>query len=378
LIATGTQTAVRRICAPEVSFDVDENRICPGGLVTLLPSINNAPNDSSLSVLWRFPGGTPATSTLLRPTVSYAAEGNYNVEFVAFNRAGRDSVTRTNAVFVSANTPAYVALRGDVEGFEDAAFPQVGSSAFSSWTLEGGSSGWTASTIAAQTGSRALRIFAGGQASGSTVSAITPKIDLTGTTTNVVLRYKYAAARRSSSNTDILKIYTSVNCGKTFGIRVQRRGTTGAFAAYTTQSFFPGSFRPQAADWRTETISLQALAGQDDVRIKFELNAGGGNNFYIDSLTIFDPTLTSVQAVSSRQLIVAPNPAEEAAQVTLPKVGAYTFQLLDVFGRLVGSGKGEDNVFTIPVHGYAAGAYVLRVQQAGHMYHHRLLVEAGK
>jgi len=53
---------------------------------------------SSNSRLWTFQGGTPATSTLANPQVSYAAAGSYDVKLVVSNAAGADSVTLSNFV----------------------------------------------------------------------------------------------------------------------------------------------------------------------------------------------------------------------------------------------------------------------------------------
>lgn len=52
---------------------------------------------------WTFAGGTPATSTLQNPVVSYAAVGTYDVTLKVTNPAGNNTVTKT--AFISVVTP---------------------------------------------------------------------------------------------------------------------------------------------------------------------------------------------------------------------------------------------------------------------------------
>jgi PKD repeat protein len=60
--------------------------------------------------LWTFQGGTPATSTLANPQVSYAAAGSYYVKLVVSNAAGADSVTLSNFVNIIAAPVSNVSL----------------------------------------------------------------------------------------------------------------------------------------------------------------------------------------------------------------------------------------------------------------------------
>lgn len=65
---------------------------------------NSSTNASSY--VWTFAGGTPASSTAVFPVVSYATPGTYSVKLRAQNAAGRDSLTRTGYITVSATSPS--------------------------------------------------------------------------------------------------------------------------------------------------------------------------------------------------------------------------------------------------------------------------------
>ena len=71
-------------------FDSD-TLICPGGSLTFTDqSFNNI-----TSWQWSFPGGTPATSNLQNPTVTYPVAGSYDVTLIVTNAQGADTLSRS-------------------------------------------------------------------------------------------------------------------------------------------------------------------------------------------------------------------------------------------------------------------------------------------
>jgi subtilisin-like proprotein convertase family protein len=55
---------------------------------------------AAISWLWTFEGGTPATSTAQNPTVTYTADGSYDVTLVATNTFGVDTITKPDYISV--------------------------------------------------------------------------------------------------------------------------------------------------------------------------------------------------------------------------------------------------------------------------------------
>lgn len=68
-------------------------------------SFSNSSTDAT-SYVWTFTGGTPASSTAVFPVVTYATPGTYAVKLRAQSAAGRDSLTRTGYITVSATGPS--------------------------------------------------------------------------------------------------------------------------------------------------------------------------------------------------------------------------------------------------------------------------------
>lgn len=91
---------------PIADFDASSKGGCPGITITFT---NFSANSTSWS--WTFPGGTPSSSTVKNPTVTYSTQGNYNVTLVATSAAGSSTKVRNGLISISGqsiNTFPYV------------------------------------------------------------------------------------------------------------------------------------------------------------------------------------------------------------------------------------------------------------------------------
>lgn len=92
---------------PFANFAGDTLSGCPGFNVQFSDSTTNSPTSWN----WSFPGGTPATSTLQNPVVTYNTPGTYNkVTLVVTNAFGTDSVTKLSYIAVSPLTTPTISL----------------------------------------------------------------------------------------------------------------------------------------------------------------------------------------------------------------------------------------------------------------------------
>jgi hypothetical protein len=267
---------------------------------------------------------------------------------------------------------------GDAEDFEETQFPQVGPSVFSNWIFDGGPAGWKARTLAGYSGTHSLNINAAFQTRGVPVSAITPRFDLSKAGRNAYLQYKYAAARKTAGSSDAFKVYTSINCDKSYSLKVQRMAASAQpYSAYTVPGVITGNYIAKPNDWRTERIPVGNLSGLSDVRFKFELTPNGGNNFYLDSLVILDSTqVTATRAsIGAVSMQIVPNPAASHAEVFLPQMADYKYVVQDIVSKQVVAGSGRAGSFVLDTHNWTAGPYLITVTANGKTYHQRLLVQ---
>ncbi len=87
-------------CPPASNFYASTTQVCSGGTVTFTDISTNHPTSWS----WSFPGGTPSTSTLEHPTVTYSTLGTYAVTLTATNANGSDAETKT--AYINVGVPA--------------------------------------------------------------------------------------------------------------------------------------------------------------------------------------------------------------------------------------------------------------------------------
>ena len=92
---------------PVAAFSASSVQVCAGGSVTFSSQSTGSPTAYS----WSFPGGMPATSTALNPTVTYAAAGTYDASLTVSNSTGQSTLTKTAYINV-AGQPAAPATTG--------------------------------------------------------------------------------------------------------------------------------------------------------------------------------------------------------------------------------------------------------------------------
>jgi PKD repeat protein/photosystem II stability/assembly factor-like uncharacterized protein len=92
---------------PFANFKADSTGGCPGLTVQFSDSTKNNPT----SWFWTFPGGSPSTSTLQNPVVTYSTPGLYhNVSLVVSNSFGTDSITKLGYIGISPDFDPIVSL----------------------------------------------------------------------------------------------------------------------------------------------------------------------------------------------------------------------------------------------------------------------------
>jgi|GEM_PF-529992 len=93
------------LVAPVAAFSASSTTIQQGESITFTDSSSQEP----ISWAWTFPGGTPTSSTMQNPLISYNSAGIFDVTLVATNSAGSD--TETKSGFITVN-PAIAPIAG--------------------------------------------------------------------------------------------------------------------------------------------------------------------------------------------------------------------------------------------------------------------------
>ncbi len=128
---------------PSANISADNTAICAQETV----SFSDVSGNDVTSWNWSFPGGTPSTSTLQNPVVSYNQAGTYDVSLTITNRSGSDTQTFDN----------YVAVTGTPEA--DYEFTQDGNRLNLMNLTAGTSTLWTISDGTSYTTSEVSHVF---------------------------------------------------------------------------------------------------------------------------------------------------------------------------------------------------------------------------
>lgn len=372
LNATGANNNPQVVCAPVANFlPNDKSFVCAGGSV-MFTSITS--NGQATSWSWSFPGGTPNTSTDSIPTIVYNTPGTYAVTLIASNQAGSNTITRTAHVQVSPTTATHNSGNYS-EGMENAT---TFTADYTIVNPQGNA--WTRITTSAATGSASLKLTNTSSMAGTTDEFVGPSINLSAIN-SPVFTFKVAYRQRTSSNIDRLRVYTSTNCGQTWGQRYSKSGATLSTGVTNNTS----NWTPSSSEWRTETVTLpSSVANNPNVRFKFVLDSDGGNNIYIDDINITGVTGIDAPDAGIQQFAVYPNPLQDNSVVTfsLDDAQQVSLQLFDMSGRIVMNmytgelSAGEHQFPVQTAEKLSSGMYFVRLTTAeGRMVTQKLIAE---
>jgi PKD repeat protein len=357
LMATGITPPAQ--CAPSALFKSDKQIICMGQTISYTDQSNIA---SPTSWAWNFEGGTPNTSSVQNPTITYNSPGTYSVQLISSNLVGNSTPEVKVGYVIVLPAPTSTAI---YESFETGTLPN------SIWMVRNSSASntnWQQTTNAAASGNHSAFISQTITAV-STVDLYSPAYDLT-SMPNVALTFKWAGAERDTTthaSFDSFSVFFSTDCGVSWIPRFNKQLKVGNIGL---SGIVNGNFYPTPSQFRQEVINLGSLASSTNAvfRIRFTSESGESNNFYIDDINL--STITSLKETTGSLLNfeLFPNPATENVTVALdlPEDKKIEITLVDILGRTVSyidpqtltNGNHEIN---IAVSDLAKGVYFVQI-----------------
>jgi PKD repeat protein len=283
------ETPISSLRSLAANFAADNTTPCSGASITF----SNLSTGTYTSSAWSFPGGNPSSSTASNPVVTYATPGLYTVSLTVTGPTGSSTETKTNYI-----NAAGLALPVS-QNFESAVFPPTN---------------WTNNDATSNAGSWALYTGVGGfgnsnysmyfdnysvDANGAYDEFRSINIDMSGVTGGA-LTFDLAYQPYSlTSYIDSMQVLVSTNCGATFSSVYLKSGAALATVTGTNTS----EFVPSATQWRTESINMNAFAGQN-VMVAFRNIGHYGNNIYIDNIQLLgnapcNLSMTSIETQTS-------------------------------------------------------------------------------
>jgi hypothetical protein len=363
LLATGVVNPPS--CTPTALLASPKNIVCVNEIV----QFNDISEDGAPTAWnWTFTGGTPSTSTLKDPVVTYATPGKYTVSLTVTNSAGSNSITLSNYVSVKSSVNPYFNLTW-VESFESGSIPGVVSiidydqNPFKPFIGRG--SHLNNCLVLEKVNNNAI---------GDIDEIITPAISTLGGA-NLNLYFDYAFAAQANDNSDELEVFVSRDCGENWNRRRFYNSGRLRTVANTTGNFVPG-----AADWATETINFDAYIQNEPILIKFLFNNDGGNNFYIDNIRFGQGTDVSLAEFGASDLKIYPNPSQGNLNIKLSDLldRRLNIEIVDLSGRLVYSNSLQTESSSLDLElnlSLTPGLYLINIKGENTSISEKLIIE---
>jgi len=358
-------------CPPKANFIANKQVICVNQPVSYT-DMSSISTPTAWS--WNFQGGTPSTSSVQNPTVSYSSAGTYSVQLTASNGNGNTAEVKVNYITVIA-APVTSSLQ---EGFEGGAIPN---NTWSVKNLAALNSNWQQTSAAASSGSKSARVNQSIEA-GTTVELYSPSYNFAGMP-GVAMTMKWAGSERNTSTTssyDVFSVQISTNCGQSWLPRITRNIKTGSVGVSPSVT---NNFIPDPTQFYMENINVAGFVNEPNVMFKFKFTAetGSSNNFYIDDINITSATgVVEIPLVSNIQ--VFPNPATDRITIEFDLTDNKEIEMgvKDVLGRTVKTGAKENLVaghhrVQLPLTDLAKGVYFVSIRSNAQTVTKKIIVE---
>jgi PKD repeat protein len=332
------------LCIPVADFSANRKTTCIDQLVQFSDASWNATIDDWA---WTFEGGTPASSTSMNPSVSFATPGYKTITLTVTNAAGSGTESRSGYVYIS---PLWADISGpgllDLEDGKANWFivnnPEENHAKF---TLTNGT-GFNSSRAFklnnyknVQFADFATDNYFYNQRLGKTIDElISPSFDLRYTTgVTVTFKYAYASnATQADQIEEVLKVYSSKNCGDSWTTRKTINGTDLVTAGYAGFADYTPSSNGEYVE---ASFTYVPTSADEHTRFKFEFEASDlSSNLYIDDIFVSGTLSLTSEEISGLDMTVYPNPTVngEAIKVSyFANDNDVTFTLRDVQGKVL-------------------------------------------
>ncbi len=284
--------------APTASFTSNKTTVCPGQTVIFADASTGNPS----SWIWTFAGGTPSTSAVQNPTITYNTPGTYSVSLTASNSIGSNTYSVTGYITVSSTSSLPL-----TQDFQSVTFPPT------NWSIvDSGTDGvkWQLSTSAGQASTQSALFDNFTTDVTGTKDEIKTFVNLTGFTSASMTFYRAYGQTFNAPNIDTLEVRVSTNCGTTSTQTYYRGGSQIA----TGNGDGVSIFIPTAAQWNQDTVDLTPYVGNASVMVSIINRSHYGDGMYLDNINITGvtsaaptATINSVSTACTGQAIALTN-----------------------------------------------------------------------
>jgi len=361
------------------------NVVCNGSVTPTINVFNNGVTPlTSLDVLYNIDGAanqtytwtgnlasfTPTSITLPASTIATAGSHYVSASLSNPNAGLVDNNLLNNTAKIYFGVPVAPVGGNVVQDFSLTTFPPA------NWMRvdqDGNSVGWSRSTTS-NGGAGSAKMDYYNSPGGNIDNLYISPIDMTGTT-NADLTFDVAHRQYSADYNDMLNVEASSDCGLTWTNVWSKSGAQLA----TVAGYLTSAFTPTLTQWRAETASLSAFAGQSNVIVRFNAVSAYGNNAYVDNVNV--TTTTGIKTILNENAMSI-NPSVTSGTIlvktSFDTPQNVTIKITDVLGREIKS-ISKNNIsndsFTIDLSAEANGAYFVNMIAGSETYSKKIVKE---
>jgi len=323
LIATGVLNTPVTLC--KANFASSKTVVCQNSS-NVISFTNTSYNGTFTNTEWTFPGGTPAASTANNPLVTYATAGKYDVSLKVINGTDSMTITKPNYISVLPNTGGTFPF---TEGFETTLSldgPEWFSNSFD--TINN----WQLTNTASYSGNKSIMLNNFNNSMSTKDELYSKIVNLTGATA-MNISFKYACAKKDSSNSDRLQLYITNNCNNSWIQRVNLVSPALETAPISITPFTPAN----SGEWKEASASIPPSYMNSSFRFKFVYTSNGGNNIYIDDINLDVNAGTNSLDDLNSSFQLFPNPASDQINIsfTLTVAKKINISVINVLGQTI-------------------------------------------
>jgi subtilisin family serine protease len=322
---TGTISGAPAIADFSIQGD---NTICSGEQVLFTNLSGNLPT----GFLWVFQGGSPSTSTLTNPSVTYTQPGTYTVTLAATNSVGEDTEVKTDFITVEP-------------------IPAIGVSSSQLEVCKGTPVTLTAFGAASYEWSPIIAISS---TTGTSIQASPPS-----TTTYTVEGLSLAGCSASANITITVNDLPAVP-----QINIVTGGLLQATTSTGYQWFFNGIAIPGAI---FQTL-LPAETGEYQVEVENENGCKRRSQILFQNLTSIDDS-----NIFSSTYVISPNPAKDMINILNIPYQIEKISIYSLAGQLMSQINLDDK--SIKISNFASGIYFLSILHKNGIAIRKLIIE---
>lgn len=364
--------------APVAEFSLD----CPSAgqeyCFTLFDESENI-GDNPVDYTWYFPDGNPAVSNDPSPQVCYDDPGDFDVILVVETPSGKDSLYIED--YINVLPASYLPY---FENFQE--HTSFNNNPF--WSVErigDGTIQFSPSLFASLSGDRSAFLANYVQPSDAIYRLTSGPIDLSGLddSEDVTVSFRYAYKKRSSSNNERLSLFVTTGCDNPFVPRFSIFGNSLS-SEVESDYWVPAN----EDDWTTVHVTtLNSNFYDENFRMRFEFEADGGNNLFIDNINIYEgepsDDIVDVENITKNdaEFEVFPNPASNELNLRFSQNqdGKTQIFVRDVTGKVIEQneimGKNGNNLVLLDTRNLNSGTYFVSLKKEGIVQTRKVVIQ---